>query len=145
MATRLSSRLDPSSIAVKPLDYGMGVGGGVSTSSGNRSGVEMFSPTSLFGTSPTANASGHDAGVGIDGGEGGDTGDIDIDTLLAQIASGDQGFDLDAFFAGIGVNPGTGEGAGDVGGGANGGAVMGLEDTGGMGDLLGTWNGKGAN
>ena len=66
----------------------------------------MFSPTSIYGTSP-ATGNGNALGAGLGDGE------VDIESLLAQFANDQPGFNLDALFAS--VNAGNGEGDGGQG------------------------------
>lgn len=103
MATRASAKIETTiggpSIA-KTLDFSEG----------------LFSPTSIFGTSP---ANGNGIGNALGAGDG----EVDIESLLAQFANDQPGFNLDALFAS--VNAGTGEGDG----------------TQGMVDLLSAWEG----
>ena len=77
MATRASAKTEDS----KPLDFA----------------GPLFSPTTLFGTSPALPIP-PDPVLG--GGETEGLGDVDIENLLAQLANNEHGFDLDALFAG---------------------------------------------
>ena len=112
MATRASMKTESTAglSAGKALDLSEGI----------------FSPTSFFGTSP---AGGNAQGEG--------EGEVDIESLLAQFASDQPGFDLDALFAGGGGDREAEQGVMDLlsgwegaAGGASGSAVQNKEGTG---------------
>lgn len=143
MATRASSRHDP-------IPGGGGSGPSSTVAQALDFSDSLFSPSTMFGTSPAVpaqqpnHALGVDAfGVGAVNGNGTNTagdfggmdlgGEIDIEALLNSIAAADgqNGFSLDAFFAnntdgadaGGGVDMSGWVHDGDVGGGATGGGA----------------------
>jgi len=90
MATRASVKTESGRPKGKALDFSEG----------------MFSPTSTSGTSP-ANGAGIGA-LGNGNRGGGEVGEVDIESLLAQFANDQPGFNLDALFANVGDGSGPG-------------------------------------
>jgi len=121
MATRASAKSETSHLpSAKALDFSEG----------------LFSPSTIFGTSPAnINGSANGTANALGAGEG----EVDIETLLAQFANDQPGFDLDALLASATGGEGNGgqemmdllsawEGAADTG--ASGSVVQNKEGTG---------------
>lgn len=123
MATRASAKTEPPSQASLSLSHSILSSNPVSgnmTLGGFKADLDqnpfIFSPSSLFATSPIRppDGSGNDALSNVLGATGGGAEDLDIEGLLAQIASNESGFNLDALFAGAvgGEQENGGEAAG---------------------------------